>query len=171
MRELEIHGKAVEIKFNYNFYSRLMEEAQSKQNKKDSSQTVDGFNQLIEGLVDQDPGAIVTAYRAAVVGKTRPTRADVEQALDEAGIWDTENPFNDLYKELQSVGFLRLKVQHLLQLLQEEVVTAKTALEAMQETANKSKESKEEVKQARNGVVLAQKTYEMAKNFIDNLSK
>lgn len=176
MKEIEINNTVYQVKFDYNFYNRLIEQTNKSTNKQQqdgSAVQTDGFNQLIMSLVDQDPDAIVTAYRAGIVGKKRPTRADVAEALAEAGIWDSKDPYGDLYKELQSVGFLRLKVQHLLNLLKEQITTAEMASDAMQEAYGKSKkkDDKDTVEQAQNDIILARKAYELAKKFLDQLGK
>lgn len=176
MKELEINNTVYQVKFDYNFYNRLIEDSNKPRNKKqqgaDATQT-DGFDQLIMSLVDQDPDAIITAYRAGIVGKKRPTRADVAEALAEAGVWDSKDPYGDLYKELQTVGFLRLKVQHLLTLLKEQITTAEMASDAMQEAYGHSKkdEDKDQIEQTKNDIILARKSYELAKKFLDRLAK
>lgn len=176
MKQLTINGSEYEVKFDYNFYNRILESAKSKNNEKqkgDGGNQTDGFNQLITQLVDRDPQAIVDAYHAAIVGKKRPTRRDVENALAEVGVWDAKDPFGDLYKELKTDGFLRLKIQHLIHLIHEDVVTAKTASEAVSESVgdSKKKDDLQQIKEAQNGVILAKKTYEMMKRFLDQLGK
>lgn len=166
MKSLKINGEEVQIKLDYNFYNRLIERTKNK----DKSE-VDGFNQLIAGLVDQDPDAIITFYQSAVVGKKRPTRADVEKALTNAGVWDEEDPFGEVYKELQGVGFLKLKINHLLHTIKEDIQTSKAALEVTEEANDNSKDSKAEIKEAKNTVALAKKRYELTKMFLEQLGK
>lgn len=166
MKSLTINGEEVQVKLDYNFYNRLIEHTKNK----DKSE-VDGFNKLIAGLVDQDPDAIITFYQSAVVGKKRPTRADVEKALTNAGVWDEEDPFGEVYKELQGVGFLKLKINHLLHTIKEDIQTSKAALEVTEEANDNSKDSKAEVKEAKNTVALAKKRYELTKKFLEQLGK
>lgn len=179
MKHLEINGNEYEVKFDYNFYNRLLEEADAKPKNNAKNQgngqaiNTDGFNQLILQLIDHDPQAIVDAYRAAIVGKKRPTRHDIEAALAKDGVWDAKDPFGDLYKELKTDGFLRLKIQHLLHSMQEDITTSKIALEAVSESVGKSKkkDDQDSIQEAKNNVIVAQKTYEMMKDFLDHLEK
>lgn len=166
MQSLTIDGHEYETKLDYNFYNRLIEKAKNKNNA-----TADGFSQLIAGLVDQDPDAIITFYQAAVVGKKRPTRADVEKTLAEMGVWDEKDPYGTVYKEIQNVGFLKLKINHLLHTLHEDITTSKAALEVVEETNDNSKEGKKNLAEAQNGVALAKKQYELTKKFLEQLGK
>lgn len=179
MKQLEINDHEYEVKFDYNFYNRLLEEAdaKSKNNAKNKDNggaiNTDGFNQLILQLIDRDPQAIVDAYRAAIVGKKRPTRRDIEAALAKSGVWDAKDPFGDLYKELKTDGFLRLKIQHLLHSMKEDITTSKIASEAVLESVGKSKKKEDQnaIQEAKNNVIIARKTYEMMKDFLDRLEK
>lgn len=179
MKRLEINDHEYEVKFDYNFYNRLLEEADAKsknneQNKdNDGAINTDGFNQLLLKLIDRDPQAIVDAYRAAIVGKKRPTRHDIEAALSANGVWNAKDPFGDLYKELKNDGFLRLKIQHLLHSMHEDITTSKIALDALLESVGKSKkkEDQQAIQEGKNNVIIARKTYEMMKDFLDHLEK
>ena len=166
MQSLTINGHEYETKLDYNFYNRLIEKTKNK----DTAQA-DGFSQLVAGLVDQDPDAIITFYQSAVVGSKRPTRSVIEQALAEMGVWDEKDPYGNVYKEIQNVGFLKLKINHLLHTLHENITTSKAALEVMEESNDNSKESKKSLQEARNGVALAKKQYDLTKKFLEQLGK
>ena len=90
MNELEINGKTYPIKFNHRFYDRIVSEYARK--NKDSN--VDGFNNLIEGLISQDPDAVINAYRCACQSKSLPSVNAVGDALEESGIFDSADVFN-----------------------------------------------------------------------------
>lgn len=179
MKQLTINDKEYTVKFDYNFYNRLLEDAQARAKNKerdkaqDNANQTDGFNQLILQLIDQDPEAIVRAYRDAIVGKKRPTRSDIEQALADAGVWESKDPYGDLYKELKQDGFLRLKIQHLQRLMKEDIKTSEVALEATSESnkGKKDKQSQDEIQQAKNQVILSRKSYEMFNDFLSHLEK
>lgn len=166
MNQLVFDNKEYPIKFDYNFYDRLIEH----DSKKDDD-SVDSFNRLIAGLVANDPDAIILAYQKAIVGKNRLTKGQVAKALDELGVWDSEDPFGDVYKEIRSAGFLKLKIKALLHSLKEDITTAKAALEVIEETSDKSKDAKKDLKDAQSSVAVAKKQYELTKKFLEQLAK
>lgn len=170
MNQLTINGKEYQIKFDYYFYDRLMQKF-NKGKKKDDDQ-IDGFNRLIEGLVAEDPEAVIMAYQEAVVGKDRPTKGQIEQALDEVGVWDSDNPYGDVFKEFQSAGFLKQKIKALLHMLKEDETISLSALSVTKETADKkTKDGKEQIKEAENRVALSKEQYNLTKKFLDQLAK
>lgn len=169
MNTLSIDGKDYTVKFDYYFYDRLINKF-AKGKDKDSNNQIDGFSRLIEGLVAEDPDAVVLAYQEAIVGKTRPSKGQVAQALDDAGIWESKDPFGDVYKEIRSAGFLKLKIRALVHLLKNDAETAEAALEVMKETSDNSKDGKQAVKEAENQVALSKKQVELTKKFLEQLA-
>lgn len=166
MDSLSINGNLLPVKFNYTFYNRVLDHYAPDQ--KDT----DGFNLLIAGLIAEDPSAIVKAYRFAIQQKSLPAAKDVEEALDAAGVWDSEDPFSDLYQQLRAVGFLRLKIQALLKSLKDTYTNSKTALGVVSGSFNpKSKDDREAKRQAEVEVKLSKASYEMAKKQLTELGK
>lgn len=166
MDSLSINGDLLPVKFNYTFYNRVLDHYDPSQ--KDA----DGFNLLISGLIAEDPSAIVKAYRFAIQQKSIPAAKDVEEALNTAGIWDTEDPFSDLYQQLRSVGFLRLKIRALLKSLKDTYTNSKAALDVVSGSLNpKSKNDRETKRQAEVEVELNKAAYEMAKKQLTALGK
>lgn len=99
---IKIDGHSFDTKFNFKFHRRLLEEYSTKQ--------TDGFTRLINQLFMQDPSALVQAYRCAIDNKTLPSEDRVAEALSEAGIFDSDNPYKDVYDEIKADGFLRQKL-------------------------------------------------------------
>lgn len=166
MDSLSINGDLLPVKFNYTFYNRVLDHYDPSQ--KDA----DGFNLLISGLIAEDPSAIVKAYRFAIQQKSIPAAKDVEEALNAAGVWDTEDPFGDLYQQLRSVGFLRLKIRALLKSLKDTYTNSKAALDVVSDSFNqKSKKDREAKRQAEVEVKLNKAAYEMAKKQLAVLGK
>lgn len=165
MDSLSINGNLLPVKFNYTFYSRVLDHY-AKDDK-----DADGFNLLISDLIAEDPSAIVKAYRFAVQQKSLPSAKDVEESLNTAGVWDSEDPFSDLYQQLRSVGFLRLKIQALLKSLKDTYTNSKKALEVLSDTFNpKSKDDRDRKREAETEVKLAKAGYELTKENLVKLS-
>lgn len=168
MDYLKINGKDCEIKFNHRFYDRVVTDYAKKH--KDSD--VDGFNNLIAGLISEDPDAVVRAYRCAIVGKDHPTANDVADALDEAGVFDDKNIYSKVFKEIKSSGFLAGKINHLLISLKNTWKNSEIALEVVSKQADKSdKDYPERLRGAKTEVALNKQGYELAKKQIQELSK
>ncbi|KRL27320.1 hypothetical protein FD27_GL001074 [Limosilactobacillus frumenti DSM 13145] len=165
MDELEINGKTYPIKFNHRFYDRVVEDFAKKH--KDSN--VDGFNNLINGLIMEDPDAVVRAYRFACQTKSLPSANDVANALDEQGIFDSDDIFNDVYKEIKSSGFLALKIRHLLTSLKQIWKESEVALQVVKE--NTTKGHQKEIQQATTEVAINEQAYELAKKQLAELGK
>lgn len=168
MDYLKINGKDCEIKFNHRFYDRVVTDYAKKH--KDSD--VDGFNNLIAGLISEDPDAVVRAYRCAIVGKDHPTANDVADALDEAGVFDDKNVYSKVFKEIKSSGFLAGKINHLLKLLHDGWTNSEAALKIFIEQADKkSKDYQESLKDAKLEVAARKENYLLAKKVLANLGK
>ena len=165
MNELEINGKTYPIKFNHRFYARVVEDYAKKH--KDSD--VNGFNNLINGLIMEDPDAVVRAYRFACQTKSLPSANDVSNALDEQGIFDSDNIFNDVYKEIKSSGFLALKIRHLLTSLEHIWKESEVALKVFKENTPKNKQK--DVQQAMTEVAINEQAYKLAKKQLAELGK
>lgn len=162
--QLEINGKVYETKFNYGFYHRIVD---GYSNDKDA----DGFNLFIGGLVDQDPQAIVKGYRFAIVGKDLPSEDEIADALDAKGVFEEDDPFGEMYKEVKSVGFLAKAINHLLALLKKDWKNSELALKILKDNATKSKEDKDNLKQAVQEVEANKVAYETTKKILENLGK
>lgn len=169
MNSLEINDKTYEIKFNYTFYGRVLDHFVDGKDK-DGDDEVDGFNALLGALIEKDPNAIVKAYRFACVGKSLPALSDVASALDKAGIWDSEDPFGDLYKELKSVGFLALQIKRYLNSMKQDWKTSEIILSVAKDQA-KTKEEKETVRQSEVETAGAKARYEYVKKLLEDLGK
>lgn len=168
MDYLKINGKDCEIKFNHRFYDRVVTDYAKKH--KDSD--VDGFNNLIAGLISEDPDAVVRAYRCAIAGKEHPTANDVADALDEAGVFDDKNIYSKVFKEIKSSGFLAGKINHLLTSLKDTWKNSEIALEVVSKQADKNdKDYPERLRGAKTEVALNKRGYELAKKQIQELSK
>lgn len=165
MDELEINGKTYQIKFNHRFYDRVVEDYAKKH--KDSN--VDGFNNLINGLIMEDPDAIVRAYRFACQGKSLPSANDVSNALDEQGVFDSENVFNDVYKEIKSSGFLALKIRHLLTSLENIWKESEVALKVVKEKTPKNQQKN--LQEAETDVAISERAYKLVKKQLAELGK
>lgn len=168
MDYLKINGKDCEIKFNHRFYDRVVTDYAKKH--KDSD--VDGFNNLIGGLISKDPDAVVRAYRCAIVGKDHPTANDVADALDEAGVFDDKNIYSKVFKEIKSSGFLAGKINHLLVSLKNVWRDSEIALEeALKQSDKNDKDYSDMIRGAKTEVALNKRGYELAKKKIQELSK
>lgn len=165
MNELEINGNTYPIKFNHRFYDRIVSEYARK--NKDSN--VDGFNNLIEGLISQDPDAVINAYRCACQSKSLPSVNAVGDALEESGIFDSADVFNSVYKEIKANGFLAMKIHHLLYLLKDAWKNSEVALKVIRQKTNKS--DQKNLREAELGVEVAKQNYELAKKQLQELSK
>lgn len=168
MDTLEIKGKQYEIKFNHRFYDRVISSFAKKHKKAD----VDGFNNLIAGLIANDPDAVIRAYRCAIVGKTLPTTNDVSDALDDAGIFNQKDIYAKIFKELKASGFLAGKIHLLLTSLQENWKNSEIALKVATENSDKSdKDYKKNLRAAQMEVAFRKQEYELAKNQLAELNK
>ena len=107
MDELKINGKDYEVKFNHRFYNRIVEEF-AKENKDSDT---DGFNNLIAGLISEDPDAVVRAYRCACQSKTLPSMDAVGDALEDNGLFESDDIFSETYKAIKDNGFLTKNLQ------------------------------------------------------------
>lgn len=139
---LEINGKQYDVKFNYQFAGRLV--------KNYSNDDADGFDKLIGEIMDHDPIALVDGYYYALDVDTKelPSKDAVAQALSKAGIFDKgEQAFSDLFQQIIDNGFLKLKLDHLLNIRENEVKNAKQLLSVV--TSKEDKQStKVQIKQA-----------------------
>lgn len=168
MDYLKINGKDCEIKFNHRFYDRVVTDYAKKH--KDSD--VDGFNNLIAGLISEDPDAVVRAYRCAIVGKDHPTANDVADALDEAGVFDDKNIYSKVFKEIKSSGFLAGKINHLLKLMQNTCEDTEAALQVFIEHSDKKdKDYQKNLQKAKLEVAARKKNYALTKKQVAELGK
>ena len=165
MDELTINGKTYQIKFNHRFYNRIVDEY-AKKHKDDE---VDGFNNLIAGLVSEDPDAVVKAYRCACQGSSLPSIDAVGDALDDEGVFDNDQVFSDVYKEIQASGFLAKKINHLLVLLKNTWKNSEIALKVIKDKA--SKDEQKDIRTAETEVETNKQAYELAKKQLAELAK
>lgn len=165
MNELEINGKTYPIKFNHRFYDRIVEEYA----RKNKNSNVDGFNNLIEGLISQDPDAVINAYRCAYQSKSLPSVNAVSDALEESGVFDSADVFNNVYKEIKANGFLAMKIHHLLYLLKDAWKNSEVALKVVRQKTNKG--DQKNLREAELGVEVAKQNYELTKKQLQELSK
>lgn len=165
MNELEINGKTYQVKFNHRFYNRIVEEFAKKHKDSDT----DGFNNLIAGLISQDPDAVVRAYRGACQSKSLPSMDAVGDALEDAGLFDSDKVFDDTYKAIKDNGFLEMKIQHLLKLLKDNWKNSEIALKVVKE--NTGKREQKDLQQAETDVQINKQAYELAKKQLQELDK
>lgn len=165
MNELEINGKTCQVKFNHRFYNRIVEEF--AKNHKDSD--TDGFNNLIAGLISQDPDAVVRAYRCACQSKSLPSMDAVGDALEDTGLFDSDKVFSETYQSIKDNGFLAMKIQHLLKLLKDNWKNSEIALKVVKE--NTGKREQKNLQQAETDVQINKQAYELAKKQLQELDK
>ncbi len=165
MDELKINGKDYEVKFNHRFYNRIVEEF-AKENKDSDT---DGFNNLIAGLISEDPDAVVRAYRCACQSKTLPSMDAVGDALEDAGLFESNDIFGETYKAIKDNGFLTMKIQHLLKLLKDNWKNSEIALKVVKEKTGKR--DQKNLQQAETDVEINKQAYELAKKQLQELGK
>lgn len=165
MNELEINGKTYQVKFNHRFYNRIVEEFAKKHKDSDT----DGFNNLIAGLISEDPDAVVRAYRCACQSKTLPSMDAVGDALEDAGLFESNDIFGETYKAIKDNGFLAMKIQHLLKLLKDNWKNSEIALKVVKE--NTGKREQKDLQQAETDVQINKQAYELAKKQLQELDK
>lgn len=165
MDELTINGKTYQIKFNHRFYNRIVDEYAKKHQDDD----VDGFNNLIAGLVSEDPDAVVNAYRCACQSKSLPSIDAVGDALDDEGVFDDGQIFSKVYKEIKASGFLAMKINHLLVLLKNIWKNSEIALKVVKGKATKDKQK--DVQAAETEVETNRQAYELVKKQLAELAK
>lgn len=165
MDELKINGKDYEVKFNHRFYNRIVEEF-AKENKDSDT---DGFNNLIAGLISEDPDAVVRAYRCACQSKTLPSMDAVGDALEDNGLFESDDIFSETYKAIKDNGFLAMKIQHLLKLLKDNWKNSEIALKVVKEKTGKR--DQKNLQQAETDVEINKQAYELAKKQLQELGK
>lgn len=165
MDELTINGKTYQIKFNHRFYNRIVDEY-AKGHKDDD---VDGFNNLIAGLVSEDPDAVVKAYRCACQSKSLPSIDAVGDALDDEGAFDNGHIFSEVYKEIKASGFLAMKINHLLVLLKNIWKNSEIALKVVKGKA--TKDEQKDVRAAETEVETNKQAYELVKKQLAELAR
>lgn len=165
MDELTVKGKTYQIKFNHRFYNRIVDEFSKAHKDAD----VDGFNNLIAGLVAEDPDAVVKAYRCACQGKTLPSADAVGDALDDEGVFDDSDVFSEVYKEIKASGFLAMKINHLLVLLKDNWKNSEIALNVIKTKTNKDEQDK--IRAVEMEVETNKKTYELVEKQLAELDK
>lgn len=165
MDELTINGKTYQIKFNHRFYDRIVSEYAKKHKDAD----VDGFNNLIAGLISEDPDAVIKAYRCACQSNSLPSIDAVGDALDDEGVFDNDQVFSDVYKEIKASGFLAMKINHLLVLLKNIWKNSEIALKVIKDKA--SKDEQKDIRAAETEVETNKQAYELAKKQLDELAK
>ena len=165
MDELTVNGKTYQIKFNHRFYNRIVDEFAKAHKDAD----VDGFNNLIAGLVAEDPDAVVKAYRCACQGKTLPSVDAVGDALDDEGVFDDNNVFGEVYKEIKASGFLAMKINHLLVLLKDNWKNSEIALNVIKKKTNKDEQDK--IRAVEMEVETSKQTYELVEKQLAELDK
>lgn len=106
MQTLNINGKALTPKVNFRFRSVLGKKLGDDQDKS-------GFNNLITGLVQSDPDALLTFYEAALAGD-HPSEEDLFDTLDDQVFKDDateEAAFKDAVDALNDSGFFKIKAK------------------------------------------------------------
>ena len=111
-----IKGTEVELKFNHRFYKNIVKGYKDKD--------TDGFSNFINGLIQKDPDALIAGYKFGFTGK-KFTDDEVADALEDNGIFDKDNPYKDLYKEVVKSGFLKAKIQLMKKSAEEDYQTIK----------------------------------------------
>lgn len=168
MNQLQIGNTTYDIKFNHRFYDNIITDFAKKHKNSNSN----GFNNLIQGLIDEDPDAIITAYRAAIEDKHKPTVSEVSAALDDAGVFDDKDAYSKVFKEIKSSGFLAGKIRHLLKLMYNDWKNSEEGLKVVMENSDKSdKDYKNDVRQAKMETAIAKKAYELMKKILEELGK
>lgn len=165
MNGLKINGNDYEVKFNHRFYNRVVEEFAKKNKNSDT----DGFNNLIAGLISEDPDAVVRAYRCACQSKVLPSMDAVGDALEDAGLFESNDVFSETYNAIKDNGFLAMKIQHLLKLLKDNWKNSEIALKVVKENAGKR--DQKDIQQAETEVEINRQAFELAKNQLQDLDK
>lgn len=108
MRTLTISGRSYAPQVNYHFSNVA--------NKELATDNTTGFDNVVNGLLQGDVDTIVHAYHAAIPGgSSRPSEELIAEALDAAGVFDSEESAtkeaDSILEEMQRHGFLRVKMQ------------------------------------------------------------
>lgn len=157
---IEIDGTSYETKFNYRFYQRVVDNYSTKEQ--------DGFTRLFGELVDANPDALVSGYRYAIDAKKLPSTEAVAEALADSGIYDAEDPFADMFKQIKANGFLVLKLKGLMNI-------EKSGLKRAQEMLSIIKKNKdateEDIKGAQNQLQMVELQYKSLEKRLKDLNK
>lgn len=135
INQLTINNKEYEIKFGYGFQKYALDHY--------STEEVDGFSRIFGGLIDEDPDVIVMAYRSAIVGKDKPSDAEVEAALETAGVFDSD-PFAEVYHQIKANGFLLMKLKQFIKSVDDNIANANSTLTVLSNEKSKSDSIKEQ---------------------------
>lgn len=157
---LQIDGKDYKIKFSWAFYQYCVE---SYTDDKDA----DGFNVFVNDLLNQNPDALVKGYRLAITDKKKPSLDAVAGALAEGGVFDSQNPYADLYGQLKQDGFLTLKLTSLAKRLKQEADNTALAFKIYKQNGEK----KDNLRQMQIDVDTAKAAYELAAKKMDQFDE
>lgn len=108
MENFNINGNVIAPKFNFAFSKEIEKRLASKEDT--------GFNNLIYGLLDEDPDTLITAIYssfASLTGVVRPSEDQIVDALTNDLVDDAKahGLFLDIVKEIVANGFLFLKLK------------------------------------------------------------
>jgi hypothetical protein len=106
MQSLNINGKSLTPVINFRFRSVLGKKMGDEQDKS-------GFSNLITGLVQSDPDALLAFYEAALASD-HPSDSDLYDALDDQVFKDTDSEeaaFKDAVNALNNSGFFKIKAK------------------------------------------------------------
>ncbi|MBT9655983.1 tail assembly chaperone [Lactiplantibacillus plantarum] len=107
MENLMIDGTTCTPKLNYAFANQVKKEL--------SENGRDGFDVLVDGLLDEDPDQIVNAYYYALAyfKRSQPSRDKVVEALEDTIFADddkTNSAYSDIIQSLHADNFLARKL-------------------------------------------------------------
>lgn len=107
MENLTINDKVLAPKFNFAFSKEIEKRLASDQDT--------GFNNLVYGLLDEDPDTLIAAFYSAfasLTGMIRPTEDQIVDALTNDLVDDDKAHalFVGIVKEIVANGFLHLKL-------------------------------------------------------------
>ncbi|MCF6419824.1 tail assembly chaperone [Furfurilactobacillus milii] len=106
MQALNINGKSLTPRINFRFRSVLGKKLGDDNDKS-------GFSNLITGLVQSDPDALLSFYEAALAGD-HPSDDDLFDALDDQVFKDDDSEdaaFRDAVSALNNSGFFKIKAK------------------------------------------------------------
>lgn len=107
MENLTINDKVLTPKFNFAFSKEIEKRLATDQDT--------GFNNLVYGLLDEDPDTLIAAFYssfASLTGMIRPTEDQIVDALANELVDDAKAHalFVSIVKEIVANGFLHLKL-------------------------------------------------------------
>lgn len=123
-------------KLNYGFYT------QTRDDKALSKDGQDGFSALVNGLLDGNVDMIVAFYYHALAWykRNQPSETAVVDALEDTIFKDeetTDKAFDEIIKELQTVGFLARKLDEFIKKNDKTVETMENQIASMEDGRDK----------------------------------